>query len=318
MKVYLPTKQSPSTGKGLFLNRLLPELRDLDVEVTNKASSKCDISLHLTTVKKDASFGCNIVRYDGIYHNTSQDYKAINDNIRKKNNRLDAIIYQSRFGQHMVENYIRNSNVLKTVIFNGADPNYFDDVEEAKSDYEINILAFARWRPHKRLKPIIKSFLAAGIPNSNLWIAGDLSQSGIDNKKIKKYFSYDNVNHLGGLSFTNLSRYIKAADAIVHLCWLDWCPNSVVESICASKTVICNNVGGTHEIVGPSNGIVCDIDKHYDCKPVELYHPPKININIVVEALMKSIEKRDINTTHVDIKNIAKQYKSFFLKALER
>ena len=47
----------------------------------------------------------------------------------------------------------------------------------------------------------------------------------------------------------DLSRYIKGCIGTVHLAWIDWCPNSVVESIMAGKQVIHTNSGGTQEIV---------------------------------------------------------------------
>jgi len=317
MKVYLPINKDAQTGKGLFINRLAVALKKKGVSVTANVGKKCDVALHLTKMRHKMN-AINVVRFDGVYHNTDQDYKMLNAVIKKESSRADAVIYQSKFSQIMSEKYVHKFDKPKTVIYNGADIEYFTTVKPIDSDYKINFLAFSRWRPHKRLKDIIMSFVAAEIPDSCLWIAGDLKRSGLSKKKIRRYFKRDDIHYLGSLTFPYLARYIVLADAVLHLCWFDCCPNSVVESICADTVVISNNVGGTPEIVEPS-GIICDIDKPYDFEPVDLYHPPNIDLNIVASIMRMTVEDVwPMDNNHVDIDNIAEQYISFFHKLLGR
>ena len=316
MKIYLPLEKKPHTGKYFFISKLSLALSNLGVSIISDPNQTCDIALHITKIKKKINARKHVIRMNGVIHNTEQKYKFLNSLIKESSDKSDALIFQSEFSQNMFEKYIyRYNDKHKTIIFNGSKviSNYESKI---KSNFQYNFLAFSRWRPHKRLKDIIKSFLAAEIPNSCLWIAGDIEECGIS--KIKKYLKNKKIKYIGVVKNELLIDYISLSDTIMHLCWVDWCPNSVVESICLGKTVICNNVGGTHEIVRPSNGIVCDIDKPYNYKPVNLYNPPKIDINIVADAMKESLEKRDIYSKHVDIKNIAEQYKLFFQQILER
>ena len=317
MKIFLPYKEEPKTGKGLFIKRLHDEFIKMGIRVILKPSEKSDIALHVTKMKYKTNSKKNIVRFNGVYHDKKIDYKYFNSQIRTHADKADALIFQSKFGQQMFEKYIgKYKNKPRTVIFNGSTTQ--DNAKTIQSKFKYNFLAFSRWRPHKRLKATIKSFLASDMSDSCLWIAGDLKESGLKRSKIKKYFQVPRVQYLGILNGKSLGRYIASSNAIIHICWLDWCPNSVVESICAGKTVICNNVGGTQEIVRPSGGIVCDIDEPYDLEPINLLKPPRINTHIVADSIVKSANDLSmIKSDHVDINNIAKEYKSFFEKVLE-
>jgi len=313
MKIYMPINPKAKTGKGLFINRMFKRLKNCAVDVDNDLSRSYDIGLHLVKIDKRVKSKKNIVRFDGVYYNTAMDYKKENRIIKKQSSHADGVIFQSEFGERMVRKYVRDFKVPTKIIFNGADPQYFEFISTIHKKYDPIFFAFARWRPHKRLESILKSFLLADIPESCLWIAGDLRMSGLTKRAIKKYFDIPNIRYLGILKFSSLAPYIVAASTVIHLCWLDCCPNSVVESICAKKLVICNNVGGTPEIVKPSGGMICEIDRPYNFKPVDLYNPPKIDINKIVRNMVESVKDNSaILCEHVDIGQICKQYLNFF------
>ena len=208
---------------------------------------------------------------------------------------------------------------FKKVIFNGTDGSYYDSVVPADVGCDRVFLAVSKWRPHKRLVDTIESFLLADIEGSVLCVVGDVSRAGISMEKLKKrYFSRSDVRYFGVLNQRELASLIKCCVASIHLCWVDCCPNSVVEVIAAQKPVITNNVGGTCELVERSGGIVCDIDSPYDLRPVKLYSPPKIDRRIVADAMVSVIDNpSDIVCEHVDIKNVALQYLQFFKRVLK-
>jgi len=170
MKVYLPASNDAKTGKGLFINRLSNELSKY-IEITK--SEKYDIALYLIKIKEKINAKRHIIRYDGIYHNTDHDYKHLNKEISKHMKQASGVVYQSEFSKIMCEKYLGKHNGPFAVIHNGIDIGSFD-VIPAKSPYKYNIMAVSRWRPHKRLRDIIESFLLANISNSMLWIAGEL------------------------------------------------------------------------------------------------------------------------------------------------
>jgi len=180
-------------------------------------------------------------------------------------------------------------------------------------------IAFSKWRPHKRLRDIIESFLLANVDDSILFVAGNLSRSGLSDGEIDKYFGLPNVKYLGTLTHEQVASYLKVACASIHLCWFDACPNSVVEAIAAGVPVICNNTGGTPELVRPSGGFVCNVDKPYDLEPVDLYHPPSIDRSLIAQAIVKSSQKKlEVKNDHVLIENVAKQYLDFMYCLLEK
>lgn len=315
MKVYIEYNKNPSTGKGFFLNRLRLELLNQGVDIV---SDNPDVAL--SPIKIVRNFGSktkHVVRLDGIYHNTGMNYKSRNKSIAKEAKKGDAIVYQSKFGKQMCDKYL-GINLPSSTILNGVELNFYDNIKPKTDLYENSFFAVSRWRPHKRLLDIIKSFQLANIQNSGLYIAGDISKSGIPKERFAKILAKNkNIKHIGKVSQECLASYYLACKASIHLCWFDCCPNSVVEAVGSGSIVITNNVGGTREIVEPSGGIVCNIDKKYDLNPVKLYSPPTIDHNVIAQQIIRaSTEYIKINRDHVDIKTVAKQYKEFFRKLL--
>ncbi|MFX0140287.1 MAG: glycosyltransferase family 4 protein [Candidatus Hodarchaeota archaeon] len=301
-------------GKSLFCARLANEFRLNGIKVTGNLESKTDISLNVIKLKHKKS-AKKILRLDNVWHDTAKQWEQKNRNIQESLKKADGVIYQSEFARTMCNKFLGEPDCPSIVIFNGSDPNYYKNITPIKEPYEHIFLAFSKWRPHKRLRDIIESFLLAEIPNSILIVAGHLDRSGIDKKDALKYFSKFNTRWIGMVEHSILASYLKIARASIHICWFDACPNSVVEAIVAGVPVITNNTGGTFEIVGPSGGYILYLDEPYDYKPVDLYNPPPINRNKIAEALWDCIEDPPvIDCEHVDIKNIAKQYLDFMEK----
>lgn len=307
MRVLFPDISKPASGRGFFLKALADELPNLGVEVVF-GDAEHDVSLHPVRMWKKTRKP-RILRIDGVYHDTGKDWKAKNEGIKKSVDSADGVICQSNFSLTMAKAYLDLPASKSTVIFNGA------KVEDKKYDYIFSckniFLAVSKWRPHKRLTDIIESFLLAEIDDSQLIIIGDVGNSSCD---VSKYSGDKRIVFAGSMrDHVLLMQYYHHAIASIHLCWFDSCPNSVVEAICRKCPVITNNVGGTHELVAPSGGEVCHIDAPYNLFPVDLYHPPKIDRVIVAEAMVRMAQNRpEIKSDHVDIKNIALQYKAYF------
>jgi len=170
-----------------------------------------------------------------------------------------------------------------TVIFNGA------PIMKPEKTMPY-VLVAARMRPHKRLD---EARVAAEIAQVPIVIcAGKIPRDEVDD-------------------------YMRKASALVHLSWIDWNPNSVVEALASGCPVITNNVGGTQELIKDGCGKILDVDAPYNMKPVDLYHPPKIDLNIVAQAIRESLDwPRVTNNSHVDIINVARQYADFINSCL--
>ncbi len=308
--IYIPAKLSPATGKGFFCSRLFKALQEMGCSVTNNFNVAHDASLHIVKLKNGK--GKRIVRLDGCYHNTAMPFAARNKEISKHIHKADGIIYQSNFSKQLCDKYLGTFKGPTCVIPNGCDPSFYANIKPEKLKCKNCYLTASRWRPHKRLKDIIESFLLANIPDSCLYIAGDLGKSKFSKSDRKKYFTLSNIEYLGKINQNSLARYLKACKGFIHLCWFDNCPNAVVEALCAGIPVISNNVGGTPEIVQPGGGIVCAIDKPYNLKPVRLYSPPAIDRSMIANAMQKCLTPMQISSSHVNINTVAKQYLDFF------
>jgi glycosyltransferase involved in cell wall biosynthesis len=308
MKIYLPT-ENPTTGKGFFCARLAQQFQALGHTIAHSLDIKHDITLHV--IKYEGSRGAkHVLRLDGVYHDsrTSRN-KEIGLSLLK----ADGVVYQGNFCQKMAERFLKAKAKKDVVIPNGICLKTYDNIEPMEAKYAYNFLTSARWRPQKRLRDTIESFLLASIPDSVLYVAGSTKASDVSKVDVRRYAKNTNIIFLGKIEWAQLARYIKIINTSIHLSWIDWCPNSVVEAIGAGKVVVTNNVGGTQELVSPSNGIVCDIDARYDMKECNLQSPPAIDRNIVAQALLSSIRgPRNIQRDHVDIELIARRYIHFF------
>ena len=316
MKVYLQTKHIRNTGKGFFFERLAMALKKENIEIITNPSVQHDISLQIVCLRK-TNTKHYVLRFDGVWHNTSMNYAAKNILLRQSLNKADGIVYQSKFSKKMCDKYLSKFEKKWSIIFNGARTNVpFVSIEKK---YKYAFLAASRWRPHKRLRDILESFLLADVEDSILYVAGDVTNSGISKQELGRYFNTPKIKYLGIIDQKILLSYHKISDGFLHLSWIDWCPNSVVEALAAGIPVITNNIGGTQELVKPSGGFVLPLDNEYNLEPCQLYNPPKIDHTIVAEAIRKCcFEKRKVINNHVDIKNIAKQYKEFFVKVIKQ
>jgi len=314
MKVFIPNKKNPKTGKGFFCQRLAKAMSKMGVEFVS-ADVKHDISLHVVKLSKTRSKR-KVIRLDGVYHDRGLDYKSRNRVLKENLHAADAVVYQSEFSKSICDKYLKKFRGRKAIIHNGADISFYDSVDPIEKQCKHLFFTSSRWRPHKRLKDIIESFLLADIADSQLYVAGNLKRAGI--RKSHPLFSDHRVNYVGVLDQKQSAAYLKAADAFIHLCWFDNCPNGVVEAIASGTPVITNNVGGTHEIVRPSGGIVCNIDKVYDLSPVKLYKPPRINQQLVAEAINKCVsDKVNVTSDHIRIEEVARKYIKFFNKVMK-
>lgn len=314
MRIFLPTKRSgePKTGKGFFCLRLGKILSSLGHELIENPEIPHDVSLHLAKIRRKSGGGKKILRLNGVCHNNDLNIKSQNKGLVKALRCADGVIYQSQFSKSLCDRYLGTFDGPNTIIYNGADPDFYTNIKPAELKNKNNFISASRWRPHKRLRDIIESFRQATIEDSCLYIAGDLSKSGLTKNEIHKYFAADDLVHLGRIDQKTLGSYLKSSRAFIHLCWFDNCPNAVVEAICAGVPVISNNVGGTPEIVDPSGGFVLKIDKSYNLKPVRLYRPSAIDRSLIVQAMLSCLKLVNIKTSHVNIHNVAKLYSDFF------
>ena len=170
-----------------------------------------------------------VLRLDGIWFNSEQNYNKKNEMIYFSYKNSDAVVFQSEFNKKLTENWFgkhKNSFVIRNAadlnLIKSANPNFWD--QKFGKNTEVWSCA-ANWRPHKRLDENIRYFLDFAPKDSVLAIAGFLSSelaSIVPNNK--------RIFVVGDLDYMSLLSLYKRSTTFVHLAYLDHCPNVVVDA----------------------------------------------------------------------------------------
>jgi len=289
MKVFTHNFNPESnSGPNKFSRTLFNSLiKNKDVSITNNQSDAdvefCLIQQQVHKVKP------MVLRLDGIWFNSDQDYNRQNAPIKFAYENADAVIFQSNFNKKLTESWF-GPHENGHVIHNAADPQIISHPDVLKlskkidwpwpKDKEVWSCA-ASWRPHKRLKDNVRYFLDHAPDNAVFAIAGDLGGD-----KSEYYTSLGaRIHYLGKLNYPQLICLYHRSTTFVHLAYLDHCPNVVVDAQAAGCKIICSSTGGTHEVV--DNGIII-LEAEWDFKPCELYNPPQMEFSKTKEVVIRS------------------------------
>lgn len=293
-----------TSGKGRFVARLCSVLPKYGVEPVYTTDGRCDIDFHVSRFHYESK-NCvkRVLRLGPVHVDTNKSWKWLNEKKKHALRHSHGVIYQSQFSKKMCDAFIGKSPFHKAVILNGAVPWVG---APAKSPSSINFLASARrWINQKRLDDIVKAFEVANVEGAILWVAGDT----IDHKKSDNVF----VRYLGLLDDEKLFAMHRLCNAMIHIVWIDACPNGVAEALVNGCPVIASDQGGTREL-----GVQALItDKPWNFKAADLDKVPRINIDGLAKAIRDfSAGRVSINADHLHIDNIARQYADFFKKVL--
>ena len=252
-----------------------------------------------------------VQRLDGIWF--KPDEYHLNSRIQSLYKSSEYVIWQSDFDRRMTTKHF-GEKISGVVISNGypldnVSSSVYEIHEEIfnlKNEYDVIFCSSANWQPQKRLAANYDLFkLCEKQLRSNGKKAAYIIMGSSPDIRI----SDKNVFFTGDVEHDVCSSVYRVSDYMIHLAWLDHCPNTVVEAIAHECPVICSSSGGTHEIVGPSGGIVIQ-DADYGFELMNYDRPPSIDIsNFVLPT-----EKPKINAACVDIMNVAKKYELVFNK----
>tara|TARA_Y100000310_G_scaffold345780_1_gene469773 strand:+ start:4666 stop:5568 length:903 start_codon:yes stop_codon:yes gene_type:complete len=277
-----------ASGPNSFALKLAMEMTHQNCDIVNN-NPDAQISIIQTNTK----LAKTLLRLDGIYFNSEQDWKQLNAPIQRSYDQAEAVVYQSNFNKTLIEKYFgkhQNSHIIP----NGTcitEINKIPALEHKQiNDKFENIWACAsHWRPHKRLDDNIKYFLEFSNVNDCLLVAGDVEAIN--------QIEHDRIFYIGMLNWVQLISVFKAASHFIHLAFLDHCPNVVIDARACGCHVVCASSGGTQEIAGDNSTIIQDIN--WDLSPLKLYDPPKLDMSLI---------QKNKHITDIDIKNTCKQY----------
>jgi len=310
MKISISRSINGNYGYMNFTRALMESMQDkYDVHIVGE-NDKADIHFILISGELKPKKK-NIVRIDGIYYDRIR--MSFNNEIARCINSADGVVYQSIFSRKFCSIFLKSHPKESVVIYNGVDQRKFEKSSPNKRGFDKIFMACASWRVNKRPESIINSFLefsSARQEKIGLFFVGPYSKPVKDKRII--YF--------GSLPHSNLYRLYKSADFFCHICHLESCPNVVVEALSVGMPILCNNIGGTPEIVR-EDGIVLPLDKSEPTRPLptmELTGSRYINNLVLAKGMESMVSKKwDIKRPDLDISVSADEYWKFFNKVLD-
>lgn len=294
MKIFLDNVNlNSSSGPNTFGKRLKNQIQKMGNQFM---FDNTDPDVQLSFITATRKIAPLVLRLDGIYFNTRQDWEANNAPIKRSFDASDLVVYQSEFNKSLTEKYFGKKE--SAVIGNGTCLECVSNIEVLKEPSLDNFSEIwtcsSSWRPHKRLKENIRYFLEKAPRDACLVVAGENPDHIVRDSRIF---------YAGHLSWEKCISLYKRSKVFLHLAFLDHCPNVVVDARAAGCHIVVSSSGGTREISGINSTVVKDAD--WDMSPLDLYDPPKLDLSKTYTNVLEST---------IDIREVASKYIDCFLK----
>ena len=290
----MPNLSPLGGGPHIFSERLAREL--VSQGLSYDPDSKNQITIISGPKCEDAY---NILRLDGL--NFKKDDPE-NQSIFKAYQSFDHIIFQGQFCRDQYEAFTEIEKP-HSIIANGVPDAFFETHEPAfRSEFDKVLIASSSWRRHKRIEEVIEAFKSPKLKDILLVVLGGYKGPDLPN-----------IAYLPKVPPNELPHYYQSAGAMIHLAWLDWCPNTVVEGLASGLPVLCSHNGGTHELV-KNDGLILHLEEDYKIGTcLNLYEPPNVDIDIIVEGILKIVEMPKIEKRNdLKISRVALKYREVF------
>ena len=218
MKVFCHNFNPDSdSGPNKFTRQLFSHLEKLGVEVESN-QSKCDVEFALIHFERE-KIRPTVLRLDGIYFNSDQNYHQQNLPIKYSYETADHIVFQSNFNKALTESWF-GPHKNTSVIHNAADTNFIDKVSTKKMDEAFDMSTeiwscASSWRPHKRLRENLDYFYKKAPSTAVMIVAG----SNATVEDLKKYNELTTA--CGSFMMDNIPRdygWEKYGDSVEKIC----------------------------------------------------------------------------------------------------
>lgn len=250
-------------GPALFVEKLINSARkqgiaeftfdpDDDYDAVLDGTINLNRTFTLAEVNRFKSRGKSFVlRLNGWGHKRHKD-RYISENCQIIS-RASHVIYQS---QYCKDAWLASCDSAKigetpdTIIMNGDDPSRFEVPPMIGELPGFTFAAVASWGPVKRIDFIVDLFKALIRQGADVsLLVGGRFKDGVTLPSIEDEFR-DRIVFCGYVEPTDIPSFYRSADAFIHARKGDWCPNSVVEALCAGLPGVVHSVGGTSELLG--------------------------------------------------------------------
>lgn len=309
MKIFFDNIVNNNTGPNTFARRLAHQLALMGHVLADY--DDYDVQLAFIEAKNQPKAGKPLVqRLDGIWFKPDE-FEHRNNAIMDTWSKAQAVVWQSEFDRNMTTHHWGDHR--GAVIHNGIDlskritEHRVPAVEALRRDYDHFFVCSSNWHPQKRLNTNVQLFqhVRDSLPGrSCLVVIGNGAASMIADP---------DVFYAGSVPEEIYLEIYSTADWMLHLAWLDHCPNVVVECLSQGTPVICTNSGGTSELV-KDFGIVLR-EETYKFELTNYDDPPPIEISQLdpLTLLTKPIGHH----ANIDIVATAHEYVSLFEKLLK-
>ena len=261
-------------------------------------------------------------RLDGFWMKPSEFSSGRNDRIISTYVGANGVVWQSQFDRSMGLRWLGSPPALEAVIPNGVPIQNRAELSAAlsrlpiRAEHDEVFVCSANWHPQKRLADNVKLFrrVRRDSRRSCLIILGSHPDVAV------KARADDRVFYAGSLPHEDCLALYSIADWMLHLAWLDHCPNTVVEALSVGTPTVCSPAGGTIELLRDSGdgaltrGVAIDEIPH-DMSLADYDEPP--DISAAIERLGSLPSKRSaFDTSDLDIVRCAERYENMLMSAL--
>jgi glycosyltransferase involved in cell wall biosynthesis len=281
-----------SSGPNSFGKRLAMALFEAGHVVELEDGTNSDVSIVFIEPSGRHLAKKVIQRLDGIWFSPSE-FDTKNVKIKSLYQNADGVIWQSEFDKQMVTKWWGKPKA-GAVIHNGISApeikNFtISSLVQLRQQYEMIFVCSANWHPQKRLQDNIAIFkhIRKFYSSAALIVMGSNPMFVAD----------PHIFYTGSQPHEVCLEVFSAADWMIHLAWLDHCPNTVVEALSQNTPVICSEHGGTKELI-KNFGIILKESQEYNFDLVDYNHPPKIDMSQLLEKLPEiSSLKNDVDVS---------------------
>ena len=212
-------------------------------------------------------------RLDGIWF-SPEEFHTKNRGIRWAYDNCHHVIWQTQFDKNMTLNHWgpRPGSVIANGIELKLEEIVENSLKEIRNKYDVMFVCSSNWHGQKRLKDNTNMFLKYESENPDKKCCLIVMGNSPD-YTVKK----ENIMYTGNLSHNLCLQVFRASDWMIHLAWLDHCPNVVVEALSQNCPVICSSSGGTSEIVR-SSGVIIPETNEYEYQLTDYTSPPELDL----------------------------------------
>ena len=308
MRVHLDNVDMGSnSGPNSFAKRLAMGLIESGHEVELHDGRNSDVSLVFIERSGRPLAKRVVQRLDGIWFSPAE-FETKNSRIKSLYQSADAVVWQSDFDRGMTTKWWgspKDGKVIRNGI-NAAPVTMFKipALEQLRQRYEMLFVCSANWHPQKRLMSNIELYKHL----KNFYSSAALLVMGSNPTII----SDPHIFYTGPQPHEVCLEVFSAADWMLHLAWLDHCPNTVVESISQGTPVICSEQGGTKELV-QEFGVILKEKKEYNFELVDYEHPPDVDVTAI--SSLPDVKKLG-SSFDVSMQKCLNSYLEFFEKII--